>query len=268
MLRSAIVSLNRPQPQHRAAAGIDEQHVDAARLCLHALVEPIEIAEIGGVRLDAGGPRPDRLNGAVEFGLTATGHEDPRALRRETLGSGAADAGGAPPVTTANLSYCHDRAPAAADACSSSRPSRAAASQSTDPRPRQPRSGSTPHDAVSADPAPHRSALFWPALARQHTGLRRSARLARDRTANPVQQRAIRSFAPARTPKIRAKAIRSPASAQLPQHTPTPNPHSIRCTVGASHPAISCLGAFRTPAVRAWRWSRHAGIRKPAQQRK
>src|SRR6266850_3481314 len=95
MLRSAIVSLNRPQRQHRAAAGIDEQHVAAARLCLHALVEPIEIAEIGGVGLDAGGPRPDRLNGGVEFGLTATGHEDPRALRRETLGSGAADAGGA-----------------------------------------------------------------------------------------------------------------------------------------------------------------------------
>jgi hypothetical protein len=44
------------------------------------------------------------------------------------------------------------------------------------------------------------------ALARQHTRLRRSARLARDRTANPVEQRPIRSFAPART-KIQAKAI-------------------------------------------------------------
>jgi hypothetical protein len=118
-----------------------------------------------------------------------------------------------------NPACCHDRAPAAADACSSSRPSRAAASQSTDPRPRRPRSGSTPHDAVIADPAPHRSAPFWPALAWQHTSLRRSARLARDRTANPVEQRAIRSFAPARTLKIPAKAIRSPASAQLPQHT-------------------------------------------------
>jgi hypothetical protein len=118
-----------------------------------------------------------------------------------------------------NPACCHDRAPAAADACSSSRPSRAAASQNTDPRPRRPRSGSTPHDAVIADPAPHRSAPFWPALARQHTRLRRSAILVRDRTANPVEQRAIRSFAPARTPKIRAKAIRSSASAQLPQHS-------------------------------------------------
>ena len=52
----------------------------------------------------------------------------------------------------------------------------------------------------------------------QHTGLRRSARLARDRTENPVEQRAIRLFAPARPPSIPAKAIRSPASAQLPQH--------------------------------------------------
>src|SRR4029077_10892375 len=93
------------------------------------------------------------------------------------------------------------------------------ASQSTDPRPRWPRSESTPHDAVIADPAPHRSAPFWPALARQHTGLRRSARLARDRTENPVEQRAIRLFAPARPPRIPAKAIRSPASAQLPQHS-------------------------------------------------
>src|SRR3989454_12591818 len=84
---------------------------------------------------------------------------------------------------------------------------------------RRQRSGSTPHDAVVADPAPHRSAPFWPALARQHTSLRRSARLPRDRTATPVEHRAIRSFAPARTPWIRAKAIRSPASAQLPQHS-------------------------------------------------
>ena len=40
------------------------------------------------------------------------------------------------------------------------------------PTPRRPRSESTPHDAVIADPAPHRSAPFSPALARRHTGLR------------------------------------------------------------------------------------------------
>ena len=49
--------------------------------------------------------------------------------------------------------------------------------------------------------------------------------------------------------------------------TPRPNPHSARGTVGAPHPAISCLGAFRTPAAAARGWSRHSGVRKPAQQR-
>src|SRR4029077_12408725 len=44
-------------------------------------------------------------------------------------------------------------------------------------------------------------------------------RLARDLTENPVEQRAIRLFAPARPPRIPAKAIRSPASAHLPQHS-------------------------------------------------
>jgi hypothetical protein len=43
--------------------------------------------------------------------------------------------------------------------------------------------------------------------------------------------------------------------ATSPTLTPAPNPHSARCTVGAPHPAISCLGAFRTPALRAWGWS-------------
>ena len=82
------------------------------------------------------------------------------------------------------------------------------------------RSGSTPHDVVIADPAPLRSAPFPPALARQRTRLRRSATPPGDRTANPVEQRAIRSFAPARAPKIQAKAIRSPASPQPPKHSP------------------------------------------------
>jgi hypothetical protein len=60
---------------------------------------------------------------------------------------------------------------------------------------------------------------LWPSLARQHPRLRRSARLARDRTANPVEQPAIRSFAPAPTPKLRPKITRSTASHQLHQHS-------------------------------------------------
>ena len=49
------------------------------------------------------------------------------------------------------------------------------------------------------------------------------------------------------------------------------NPHSMPIGRGARsalHPAISCLGAFRTPAVSARGGLRHAGIRKPAQNRK
>jgi hypothetical protein len=110
-------------------------------------------------------------------------------------------------------------APAAADACSSSRPSHAAASRSIVPRRRQRRSGSTPRDAVSADPKPQRHMLFWPALARQHPRSRRSAELARDRAANPVEQPAIRSFAPPRTPKLRPKTTVSTGSDQIHQHS-------------------------------------------------
>ena len=66
---------------------------------------------------------------------------------------------------------CHVRAPAAADACSSSRPSHAAASrmlrEALSTAPHRPRSGSTPHDAVIADPKPHRHMPLCPALARQ-----------------------------------------------------------------------------------------------------
>lgn len=59
------------------------------------------------------------------------------------------------------------------------------------------------------------------------------------------------------------------------RHSPPParslNPHSSSlrscCPRCALRPAISCLGAFRTPAVSMWGWLRHAGIRKPAQFR-
>ena len=44
--------------------------------------------------------------------------------------------------------------------------------------------------------------------------------------------------------------------------------HSARGTAGAPLPALSCLGAFRTPAAAAHGLHRHAGIRKPAQFRK
>lgn len=168
------------------------------------------------------------------------------------------------PQRPTNPACCHDRAPAAADACSSSKPSRAAASQSIDQR-RRPRSGSTPHDAVIADPAPHRSAPFWPALARQHTRLRPSARLARDRSANPVEQRAIRSFAPARMPRIRANAIRSPAAAQLPQHSPRRQIPIAPAAPSVPHtPRFPALALFRRRPIEHVDSPAIATVRKPA----
>jgi hypothetical protein len=102
---------------------------------------------------------------------------------------------------------------------------RAAASQSIGQR-RRPRSGSTPHDAVIADPAPHRSAPFRPALARHHTRLLRSARWPRDRTAIPVSSnvRSARSRQHAR-PKYALKPS---------DHQPRPNFPNTRA--GAKSP--------------------------------
>jgi hypothetical protein len=42
--------------------------------------------------------------------------------------------------------------------------------------------------------------------------------------------------------------------------------HEAADAAGAPHPAISRLGAFRTPAVRARGWFRNCGVRKPAQK--
>ncbi len=141
---------------------------------------------------------------------------------------------------------CRVRAPVAADACSSLRPSRADASPSTDPPRRQERSGSTPHDAVTADPKPHRHMPFWPTLARQHPRLRRSPRLARDRATNPVQQPAIRSFAPARTPRLRPKPTVPTGSDQL-------YPHSRRRQIPIEPAAPSVLHPPRFRALALFR---------------
>jgi hypothetical protein len=65
--------------------------------------------------------------------------------------------------------------------------------------------------------------LMMPSSLIQHrTEARHLGRLSPGSTpacADQQHWRAIRSFAPARAPKIRAKATRSPASAQFPQHS-------------------------------------------------
>jgi hypothetical protein len=55
-------------------------------------------------------------------------------------------------------------------------------------------SGSTPHDAGTIDPPPHRPPPFWLALARQRSRLHRRATPARSPTPNPLAQRTARAF--------------------------------------------------------------------------
>jgi hypothetical protein len=102
--------------------------------------------------------------------------------------------------------------PAAADACSSLRPSRAAASPSIVARRRQERSGSTPHDDVTADPPPKRHQPFAPDLDRHRPRLCRPVRLARIASSILVNKPPVRSFSPPRTPAPWAKAMGSTTS--------------------------------------------------------
>ena len=68
------------------------------------------------------------------------------------------------------------------------------------PRRFRPGSGSTPHDAVIADPPP-KNAPFWPALDRRRPHLRRHPRLARN-SINRVAQHPVHSFTPERAPNL------------------------------------------------------------------
>src|SRR5882762_3379359 len=81
-------------------------------------------------------------------------------------------------------------------------------------------SGSTPHDAGTIDPPPHRPPPFWLAVARQRPRLHRRATPARSPTPNPLAR-------------------------------PAQIPIALAAPPGAPPTAISCLGAFRTPAASA-----------------
>jgi hypothetical protein len=89
----------------------------------------------------------------------------------------------------------------------------------------------------------------------QRPPLYRSVRLARTRTANMVVHRPIHGFVPTPTTVLRAKAIASTAPARPPS--------DLRCGQFpiALAAAISCVGAFRTPAAGARGW--HRGCRRP-----
>jgi Putative transposase len=70
-----------------------------------------------------------------------------------------------------------------------------------------------------------------------------------------------RSFSPSPTPILRGKAIAAGALIQPCTTKPWLNPHRASGTDGAPPPAISCLGAFQTPAARTCGALVTAGVR-------
>src|SRR5258708_5523494 len=109
---------------------------------------------------------------------------------------------------------------------------------------RRQRSASTPHDAVAIDRGPQRRPSFLLALGRQRPHLCRSARSARNRTANLLAQPAIRLFAPARTPTLQGKAIGSAASLQRPRH-----PRRGQIPIAPAAPSVPNTPRFRALAL-------------------
>src|SRR6202035_5786885 len=70
-----------------ARAGIGDQDIDLS-LCLHGLVEAIEVLQFGDVSPNSCHVAADRLDRFVEFLLAATRYEDVGALIDEALRRG------------------------------------------------------------------------------------------------------------------------------------------------------------------------------------
>src|ERR1700730_223602 len=70
-----------------AGAGISDQDVNLP-LCLHGLVEAIEVLQFGDISPNSCHVAADRLDGLVEFLLAATRYEDVGALIDEPLRCG------------------------------------------------------------------------------------------------------------------------------------------------------------------------------------
>src|SRR3984893_6627064 len=88
----------------------------------------------------------------------------------------------------------------------------------------QRQSGSTPHDAVTAD---QRQLRYLPsplARRRPRPNSHPSSGSARIGAANPVVQRADRSFTPMRPSSVYSKPTATPASVPPPPHPPPPHP--------------------------------------------
>src|SRR4051812_23683112 len=78
-----------------APAGAGPQQVEAPLLALDGVEQAVQVAQIGGVALDAGDVAADLLHCLVQGVLAAAGDEDVRALVDEPLRAGQRHAGGA-----------------------------------------------------------------------------------------------------------------------------------------------------------------------------
>ena len=144
----------------------------------------------------------------------------------------------------------------------SSRPSRAAASQSTGPHRRRRRSGSTPHDAITADRPP--SSPIASLLARRRSRLRRNPSPSRNSAVNVDRRPGHHTIAPSSEPMPQRKAI---ADATAIPH-PEPESHG---QIPIAAPAVP--QRFRALALFGRRQRQHPharaipGVRKPAHER-
>ncbi len=86
---------DRAERQHIAAAGIGEQHVEAAGLFLDLRVHRIQLDQFRGIAADADGAVADGLHRGIEFRLPAPADEDLRAFVGQNLRRSEADACGA-----------------------------------------------------------------------------------------------------------------------------------------------------------------------------
>lgn len=82
------------QGQHRATAGIGEQHIEVAVGLLDAGIQRIQLLKAGGVHCHTGGVA-HQFHRLVQLGLAPASDVHVGALFGETLGGGQADAGGA-----------------------------------------------------------------------------------------------------------------------------------------------------------------------------
>ena len=127
------------------------------------------------------------------------------------------------------------------------------------------RSGSIPHDLVTADRQPPRYSLLRPPRRRRCSSSSRSARSARSRTTNATRA-AVRSFTAARSSNLRANTIAASTPIQT-SHASRRAQIPIACAAPTAHDrsqfrALALFG--RRPIKRVAAIVVFTGIQKPA----